>query len=37
LAATIGVGGGCTLVDAIAAANTDTVTGGCSAGSAQTL
>jgi hypothetical protein len=33
LAATIGVGGGCTLVDAITAANTDTVTGGCSAGS----
>jgi parallel beta helix pectate lyase-like protein len=33
LAATIGVGGGCTLVGAITAANTDTVTGGCSAGS----
>jgi len=33
LAATIPVGGGCTLVDAITAANTDTATGGCPAGS----
>ncbi|MGH8567048.1 MAG: choice-of-anchor Q domain-containing protein, partial [Gammaproteobacteria bacterium] len=33
LAATITVGGGCTLVDAITAANTDLVTGGCPAGS----
>jgi hypothetical protein len=33
LAATIPVGGACTLVDAITAANTDTVTGGCPAGS----
>ncbi|MGH3999453.1 MAG: hypothetical protein ACRDTJ_18580, partial [Pseudonocardiaceae bacterium] len=33
LAATINVGGGCTLVDAITAANSDTATGGCSAGS----
>jgi hypothetical protein len=32
LAATIPVGGACTLVDAIAAANTDTATGGCPAG-----
>jgi hypothetical protein len=32
-AATIEVGGLCTLVDAIAAANTDTATGGCAAGS----
>ena len=33
LAATISVGGGCTLVDAITAANNDAVTGGCTAGS----
>jgi hypothetical protein len=33
LAATITVGGSCTLVDAITAANTDTATGGCAAGS----
>ena len=33
LAATIPVGGACTLVDAITAANTDTATGGCPAGS----
>ena len=33
LAATIPVGGGCTLVDALTAANTDTATGGCPAGS----
>ena len=33
LAATIQVGGACTLVDAITAANTDTATGGCPAGS----
>lgn len=32
-AATITVGGGCTLVDAITAANTDSPTGGCTAGS----
>jgi hypothetical protein len=32
-AATIPVGGACTLVDAIVAANTDTATGGCPAGS----
>jgi hypothetical protein len=32
-AATIPVGGACTLVDAITAANTDTATGGCPAGS----
>ena len=32
-AATISVGGGCTLVDAITAANIDTATGSCSAGS----
>jgi hypothetical protein len=32
LAATIPVGGNCTLVDAITAANTDTATGGCPAG-----
>jgi hypothetical protein len=32
LAATIPVGGPCTLVDAIVAANTDTATGGCAAG-----
>jgi predicted outer membrane repeat protein len=32
-AAGIGVGGSCTLVDAITAANTDTMTGGCAAGS----
>ncbi len=32
-AATIGVGGSCTLIDAITAANTDTMTGGCAAGS----
>ena len=32
-AATITVGGGCTLADAIVAANTDAATGGCSAGS----
>ncbi|OAD20839.1 secreted protein, partial [Candidatus Thiomargarita nelsonii] len=31
-AATINVGGGCSLVDAITAANTDSATGGCSAG-----
>jgi hypothetical protein len=31
-AATIAVGGSCTLVDAITAANTDTATGGCPAG-----
>jgi hypothetical protein len=33
LAAMIPVGGACTLVDAITAANTDTATGGCPAGS----
>lgn len=33
LAATINVGGACTLVDAITAANTNTVIGGCVAGS----
>jgi hypothetical protein len=33
LAATITVGGACTLVDAITAANTDAATGGCPAGS----
>jgi hypothetical protein len=33
IAATINVGGGCSLVNAITAANTDTATGGCSAGS----
>jgi hypothetical protein len=33
LAATIPVGGSCTLVNAITAANTDTATGGCPAGS----
>jgi hypothetical protein len=33
LAATIAVGGACTLVDAITAANTDAATGRCSAGS----
>jgi hypothetical protein len=33
LAATIPVGGACTLVDAITTANTDTATGGCPAGS----
>ncbi|MDQ3773091.1 MAG: hypothetical protein M3461_01210 [Pseudomonadota bacterium] len=33
LAATINVGGGCTLVDAITAANSDAPAGGCSAGS----
>ena len=32
LAATIPVGGACTLVDALTAANTDTATGGCPAG-----
>jgi hypothetical protein len=32
-AATIAVGGACTLVDVITAANTDTATGGCAAGS----
>ena len=32
LADTISVGGGCTLVDAITAANADSATGGCSAG-----
>ena len=32
-AANIAVGGTCTLIDAITAANTDTATGGCSAGS----
>ena len=32
-AATINVDGGCSLVDAITAANSDTATGGCSAGS----
>jgi len=32
-AGTINVGGACTLVDAITAANTDTATGGCTAGS----
>jgi hypothetical protein len=38
LAATIPVGGTCTLVDALTAANTDTATGGCPAGSgADTL
>ena len=38
LAATINVGGGCTLVDAITAANTDAPAGGCTAGSgADTL
>lgn len=35
LAATIDVGGGCTLVDAITAANNDTTTGGCAAGSGR--
>ncbi|MEM6425634.1 MAG: right-handed parallel beta-helix repeat-containing protein [Cyanobacteria bacterium P01_D01_bin.128] len=34
LAATITVGGGCTLADAITAANTNTATGGCVAGDA---
>ena len=33
LAATINVGGACTLIQAIRAANTDTATGGCPAGS----
>ncbi|MGQ0594415.1 MAG: right-handed parallel beta-helix repeat-containing protein [Gammaproteobacteria bacterium] len=33
LAATITVGGGCTLLDAVTAANTDAATGGCPAGS----
>ncbi len=33
LGAVIVVGGSCTLVDAITAANTDTATGGCPAGS----
>ena len=33
LAATISVSAGCTLIDAITAANTDTATGGCPAGS----
>ena len=33
LAATIPVGGSCTLVNAITAANTDSATGGCPAGS----
>ena len=33
LAATITVDGTCTLADAITAANTDTATGSCSAGS----
>ena len=33
LAATIYVTGACTLIDAITAANTDTATGGCPAGS----
>ena len=33
LAATISVGGGCTLIDAITAANNDAPTGGCAAGS----
>ncbi len=33
LAATISVGGGCNLVDAITAANSDAQTGGCTAGS----
>src|SRR5206468_5498880 len=38
LAATLNVSGGCTLLDAITAANTDAATGGCSAGSgADTL
>lgn len=38
LAATINVGGGCTLIDAITAANNDAPTGGCTAGSdADTL
>ncbi len=38
LAATINVGGGCSLVDAVTAANSDAATGGCSAGSgADTL
>jgi hypothetical protein len=38
LAATITVGGGCSLVNAITAANTDTLTGGCTAGNlADTL
>ena len=38
LAATINVGGACTLLQAIRAANTDTATGGCPAGSgADTL
>lgn len=32
LAATINVGGGCTLVNAITSANTNTATGGCTAG-----
>ena len=36
LAATIPVGGACTLVDAITAANTDTATGGCPQGVALT-
>ena len=36
LAATIPVGGSCTLVDAITAANTDTATGGCPAGNGPT-
>jgi hypothetical protein len=31
-AATLRVGGRCTLVDAVTAANTDTATGGCRAG-----
>lgn len=35
-AASISVGGSCTLVDAITAANTDTATGGCVAGSGPT-
>ena len=34
LAATINVGGGCTLIDAITAANNNAATGGCTAGSA---
>jgi RTX calcium-binding nonapeptide repeat (4 copies) len=38
LAATINVGGTCTLIDAITAANTDNATGGCTAGAgADTL
>ncbi|MGH8478886.1 MAG: hypothetical protein ACREXK_04755 [Gammaproteobacteria bacterium] len=38
LAATINVGGGCTLIDAITAANTDAAAGGCIAGNgADTL